>query len=119
MATSRAPTEHYPAAMTTVGVAAGIFALCRWKQQTITVTLDVERGGDPNAGSHRCAFQMAAHSLNSWAGLRHGNGSDVGQTRATIALTRKDQPKPIFWRLLNTNYHGQTFETAYPAQLRK
>jgi len=105
MATSRAPTEHYPAAMTTVGVAAGIFALCRWKQQTITVTLDVERGGDPNAGSHRCAFQMAAHSLNSWAGLRHGNGSDVGQTRATIPLTRKDQPKPIFWRLLNTNYH--------------
>jgi len=41
MATSRAPTEHYPAAMTTVGVAAGIFALCRCKQQTITVKLDV------------------------------------------------------------------------------
>jgi len=33
MATSRAPTKHYPAAMTTVGVAAGIFALCRCKQQ--------------------------------------------------------------------------------------
>jgi len=27
--------------MTTVGVAAGIFALCRCKQQTITVKLDV------------------------------------------------------------------------------
>jgi hypothetical protein len=31
MATSRAPTEHYSVAMTTVGVAAGIFALCRCK----------------------------------------------------------------------------------------
>jgi hypothetical protein len=48
---------------------------------------------------------MAAHSSNSWAGLRHGNGNDVGHTRATIPLTGKDQPKPIFWRLLNTNYH--------------
>ena len=25
--------------------------------------------------------------------------------RATIPLTGKDQPKPIFWRLLNTTYH--------------
>ena len=50
-------------------------------------------------------FQMAAHSSNSWAGLRRGNGSDVGQAGAIIPLTRKDQPKPIFWRLLNTNYH--------------
>jgi hypothetical protein len=33
--------EHYPAAMTTVGVAAGIFAICRCKQQTITVKFEV------------------------------------------------------------------------------
>jgi hypothetical protein len=46
-------------------------------------------------------FKMAAHSSTSWTGLRHGNGRDVGQTRATIPLIRKDQPKPIFWRLLN------------------
>jgi len=36
-------------------------------------------------------------------GYGTGNGNDVGQTRATIPLTRKDQPKPIFWRLLNTS----------------
>jgi hypothetical protein len=36
MATSHAPTEHYPFAMTIVGVAAGTFALCRCEQQTIT-----------------------------------------------------------------------------------
>jgi hypothetical protein len=26
-------------------------------------------------------FKWPAHSSNLWAGLRHGNGSDVGQTR--------------------------------------
>ena len=38
-----------------------------------------------------------------------GNGSDVGQTCATIPLTRKDQTKPIFWRLLNTDYHEHKY----------
>jgi hypothetical protein len=33
--------ERYPAAMITVDVAAGIFAICGCKQQMITVKLDV------------------------------------------------------------------------------
>jgi hypothetical protein len=40
-------------------------------------------------------------------GRGYGTGMEAmsDKTRATIPLTRKDQPKPIFWRLLNTNYH--------------
>ncbi len=48
--------------------------------------------------------------LFKWPLLRQirGRGYDTGMemmsdTRATIPLTGKDQPKPIFWRLLNTN----------------
>ena len=40
-------------------------------------------------------------------GRGYGTGMEAmsDKTRATIPLTRKDQPKPIFRRLLNTNYH--------------
>ena len=48
--------------------------------------------------------------LFKWPLIRQirGRGYDTGMemmsdTRATIPLTGKDQPKPIFWRLLNTN----------------
>jgi hypothetical protein len=77
MATSRAPKEHYPAAMTTISVAAGIFAPCRCKE------------------------------TNDYSEIGRLNEDEILMPAATgaIPLTRKNQPKPIFWRLLNTNYH--------------
>jgi hypothetical protein len=42
-------------------------------------------GGDPTAGSHRCAFQMAAHSPNSWVGYGTGMEAKSDQTRAMYA----------------------------------
>jgi hypothetical protein len=39
MATLRPSTEHYPAAVATVGVAAGIFALDRSKQKPLKMKI--------------------------------------------------------------------------------
>jgi len=48
-----------------------------------------------------------------------GNGSDVGQTCATIPLIRKDQPKSIFWRLLNTTTMSTSIRNRLPGTIEK
>jgi len=47
--------EHYPAAMTTVGVAAGILRFAAVNNKRLQWNWTFERGRDPNAGGRQCA----------------------------------------------------------------
>ena len=70
MATSRAPTEHYPAAMTTVGVAAGIFAF------TLQTTNDYSENGHLNADE--ILMPAVTGVLFKWPLIRQIRGRGYG-----------------------------------------